>query len=141
MGDQRRGRFARRTDSSLIAQQAVRDAEAVVCLAWAEELLRRHDCTAVAADAARQEYQAASDRFAAARHCGDPGRISLAHAMLQDAMEVHHAGEVASDRVRRDLEAVLGALARTRKAYLVAGRAPWRVGRPRARRTPGPGRP
>jgi hypothetical protein len=157
--DRRSGRRARCTDSSLTAQQqAVRDAEAIVCLAWAEELLRQHKCTAVILDAARQERRAASERLAAARRCGEPGRISLAQAMLQDATQAHRAGEAASERVHRALEAVLGALTRTRKEYVVAAaaarqmqkdvrpepeavrRALWRVGHLHARRAPGPGR-
>ena len=64
----------------------MRDAEAIVCLAWAEELLDRRGASALALDAAREGCRAASDRLAMARRCGDPGRISLAHVMLEDAL-------------------------------------------------------
>lgn len=100
----------------------MRDAEAIVCLAWAEELLRQNERTAIALNAARQEYQAASDRLVAAQHCGDPRRISAAHAALEDALEVHRAREAASEQVRRALGTVLNTLARTRKAYISAAR-------------------
>ena len=47
---------ARLVDSSLtVLKQAVRDAEAIVCTAWAEELLQRNNRTAIAFEAARQE--------------------------------------------------------------------------------------
>jgi hypothetical protein len=108
-------------DSSRAAQEhAVRDAETIVCLAWAEVLLARRDFSALALVSARQGCQAASDRFAMAQRCGDPGRISLAHAMLEDALGVHRATEVASDRVRQALKAVLGSLVRTKEAYRIA---------------------
>ena len=45
----------RHTDSSGTAQEhAVRGAEAIVCLAWAQELLDRHDATALARATARR---------------------------------------------------------------------------------------
>lgn len=122
--DRRRARAARRADPSLTAQEhAVRDAEAIVCLAWAEELLHQNDRMALALDTARQECQAASDRLVAAQHCGDPRQIGMAHAMLEDALAVRHTGEVASERVRQALEAVLDSLARTRKGLRVAATA------------------
>ena len=121
--DRRRDRAPRHTDPPLTAQeQAVRDAEAIVCLAWAEELLRQNDRIAIVIDTARQECQAASDRLVAAQHCGDPRQISLAHAMLEDALEVHRASEAASAQVRRALETALSALARTKKEYVSAAR-------------------
>jgi hypothetical protein len=87
--NRRRDRPARQAEPSPTAQeQAVRDAEAIVCLAWAKELLHQNDRTAIALDAARRECQAARERLAAAQHGGDPRRISLAHAMLEDALEV-----------------------------------------------------
>ena len=98
----------------------MRDVEAIVCAAWAEELLHQNDCTAIALDAARQECGAASERLVAAQHGGDPRRISQAHAMLENALEVHRASEAASERVRQGLEAVLDALARTKKQYILA---------------------
>lgn len=103
----------------------MRDAEAIVCLAWAEELLDRRDVTALALDTARQGCQAASDRLAMAQRCGDPGRISLAHVMLEDALGAHRASEVAGDQVRRALKEVLGSLVRKREAYQFA--AAWQV--------------
>lgn len=98
----------------------MRDAEAIVCLAWAEELLRRNDCAALALDAARQECQAASDRLGAAQRYGDPRKIILAHGMLEDALEVHRASEAASVQVHRALETVLDSLARAKKEYIAA---------------------
>lgn len=108
--------------SPAVRDQAVRDAEAIVCLAWAEELLRRNERTAISLNAARQEYQAASERLVATQYCGDPRRISAARAMLEDALEVHRAQEAASEHVRLALRAVLGTLARTRKGYVSAAR-------------------
>lgn len=108
--------------SPAVRDQAVRDAEAIVCLAWSEELLRRNERTAISLNAARQEYRAASERLVAAQHCGDPRRISAARAMLEDALEAHRAQEAASEHVRLALGAVLSTLARTRKAYVSAAR-------------------
>lgn len=165
----RRLRAARSADPSLAAgEAAVRDAEAIVCTAWAGELLRQNDSAAIALHAARKERQRASERLVAAQRFGDPRRISVAHAMLEDALEVHRASEVASERVRRALEAVLDALARSRKEYVsaaarqvrdrrpvpgsirqspsvgggteVVGRVLWRLGLLLTRRAPGPGR-
>jgi len=102
------------------SSDAVRDAEAIVCLAWATELLHRRDFTALALDTARQECQAASDRLVVAQRCGDPRQISLAHAMLEDALGAHRTVEVTGDRVHRALETVLGSLVHTRRAYLIA---------------------
>lgn len=117
----RRVRAVRSADSSPAAgEQAVRDAEAIVCMAWAKELLRQNDSTAIALHAARQERRNAIERLVAAQRYGDAGRISAAHAMLDDALEVHCASQAASERVRRALEAVLDALARSRKEYISA---------------------
>lgn len=98
----------------------MRGAEAIVCLAWAQELLDRHDATALALATARRACQAASDRLAMAQRSGDPRRISLAHAMLEDALGAHRAGQLAGDRAHRDLEEVLGSLVRMESAYRIA---------------------
>jgi hypothetical protein len=110
------GRPARCADCSTTAQErAVRAAEAVVLRAWAEELLRQYDCMAVALDAARQKRRIASERLLAADILGEPRGISIAHAALVAAMDVHRASEAASERVRRALEAALDSLERMRR--------------------------
>lgn len=120
----RRERSVRHADSSWSArEQAVRDAEAIVCAAWAEELLRQTDCTAIALDAARQECRVASERLVAAQHFGDLRRISQAHLMMEYALEVHRASEAASEGVRQELEAVLAALAREKALHPGGGAA------------------
>lgn len=58
-----------------------------------------------------------------AQRSGDPRRITLAHAMFEDALGVHRASQLAGDRAHRDLEAVLGSLVRVKNAYrIVAAR-------------------
>jgi hypothetical protein len=121
--NRRRDRPARQADRSpTVQERAVRDAEAIVSLAWAEELLRENERTAIALDSARRECRAASDRLAAAQHRGDPREIGAAHAVLEDALEVHRAREAAGEQVRLALGAVLETLARTKKAYVSASR-------------------
>jgi hypothetical protein len=107
----RRARGARNAQASPAAdEQAVLSAEMIVNRAWAEELLRQHDVSGVAVDAARAACQAVSDRLVVAQRYGDPRQISSAHAALERAVEVHRASEATREQVRQALEAALDVL-------------------------------
>lgn len=103
-----------------VQDQAVLAAEAAVFEARAEGLLRRYGVMALAMDTARQQRVAASERLLDADISGEPRGISIAHAALVAAMDVHRATEAESERVRRALEAALDSLARTRRENLVS---------------------
>jgi hypothetical protein len=110
----RRGRAAQtpHAATSLSAgDQAVHAAEEIVARAWAERLLRYCDRVDRALGAAREQYEVASVRLAAAQRRGDLSEISVAHAMLQHASDACRSGEASREQGRRALQKAIDALA------------------------------
>jgi transposase InsO family protein len=113
----RRERAPRSARLALAAgEQVVHAAEAIVGRAWAEDLLRDCDRMDRAVNAAREQYEAACLRLFAAQRCGDPGEISVAHVMVERAIDACRTGEVARERGRQALQAALDALAHSDSA-------------------------
>jgi hypothetical protein len=117
----RRSRAANSARSPLVANdQAVRTAEAIVCRAWAEELLRQRDHEESAVNAALAACDIARQRLSAAQRDGDPRKISLAHAALEHALETGRTSMLARDRGRQTLSADLDLPARTTRERMIS---------------------
>ena len=102
----RRTRAGHGAPSTLVADnQAVRTAEAIVCRAWALELLRRRDRLELDVSAAYRDCAAAGRRLTAAQCDGDPRKIELAHAALERALAAIRASTVTRDRALPELRA------------------------------------
>ena len=102
----RRTRAGHGAPSPLVADnQAVRTAEAIVCRAWALELLRRRDQLEFEVSAAYEDCAAADRRLTAAQRDGDPRKIELAHAALERALAAARASTLTRDRALPELRA------------------------------------
>ena len=112
MRGRRRERAPRNTPSSLSAgEHAVLDAETIVSHAWIEQLLRYQGRMELSLAAVLETCHGAGERLAEEQSQGDPRRISVAHAELEHAIEVHRAIEAASRQAGEVLQAALCALA------------------------------
>lgn len=120
----RRTRAGRRVVSSRSADElAVQAAEAIVGRAWAEQLLRYYNRMDNAFHAARERCETAAGTLVTAQRYGDPGEISLAHAALEQALEVCRASEAAREQGRQALQAALEALVRMDEARVDSAQA------------------
>ena len=109
----RRNRPADGAPSNLIADnQAVRTAEAILCRAWARELLRRRDRLEFEVRVAHEDCAAAQRHLAAARRDGDPRKIGLAHAALERALAAARTSTLTRDQALPELRAQVDRLTR-----------------------------
>jgi hypothetical protein len=110
------------TPPPITGDQAVGVAEAIVCRAWARELLRQRDHMEFALRAASEDCDAAYAALAAAQRDGDPRKISVAHAALEQAVDATRKSALACERVRQTLRSELDLLTRASKERAVSSR-------------------
>jgi hypothetical protein len=109
---------------ALIADvQAVRTAEAIVCRAWAEELLRRRDSMEAAVISAHESCEATYVLLRAALRDGDPRTIGLAQTAFERALELLRRSELARDHVHHSVQAELDVLAQSTRLRTAAAAA------------------
>jgi hypothetical protein len=87
--------------------------------AWEELLLEHRDQMESTQQAAFVRCDSAYLRLSAAQRGGDPQQIAVAHAMLQQALEVARKRSIADDRIRRALLVELGLLTRPERESTV----------------------